>query len=90
MASNLPKLSARAALALEVLGNGGYFKYALERNSYTGYEKFTWSLRGKNGVKCMGVGGAAYRELEKAGFAFKTEWPGILGSSTLYRLNAAA
>ncbi len=42
--TNMPKMSKRAAAALEVLANGGRFVNRLERNSYTGREQFHMRL----------------------------------------------
>lgn len=86
--SNLPKLSARAADALNVLGDGGSFKYALERNTYTGREQFQWRLLNARGFRISGIGGAAFRELEAKGFAFRMVRNGFTGSSTSYYLAA--
>ena len=88
--TNTPKLSARAQIALDVLADGGSFRYGLERNSYTGREQFQWSLQVKNGGRVHGVGGATFRELEKSGFTFKSEASGFTGIATYHRLNHAA
>lgn len=69
---NLPKLSRRAQLALEVLSNGGEMVHRLERNSYTGRDQFqtrfcaskAWSSHVK------GLGFKTRCELEDAGFRF--------------------
>ena len=84
--TNMPKLSARAALALEILADGGKFRYGLERNSYTGREQFTWRLRAANGCNVKGVGGAAFREIEKAGFRMIRHDSGFTGSACYYTL----
>lgn len=86
--TNMPKLSARATEALDVLADGGQFKYALERNSYTGREQFQWRLLGARGGRIGGIGGAAFRELESKGFAFRRVANGFTGSSTSYYLKA--
>jgi hypothetical protein len=86
--SNMPKLTARASKALDVLADGGSFRYGLERNGYTGREQFHWSLRGANGGKVSGIGGATYHELCNAGFAFRRVANGFTGISTSYYLNA--
>lgn len=70
MSSNLPKLSNRARLALEVLGDGGEFCERLERNSFNGREQFAMRLI-KQGQVIKGVGYATKRELESAGIAFR-------------------
>ena len=88
--SNMPKLSKRATEALNVLADGGSFRYGLETDPYTRREQFHWRLKSANGFTVKGVGGAAFRELEAAGFAFIREPSGFTGSATYYRLNAAA
>ena len=64
--TNMPKLSARAAEALNVLADGGSLAYRLERNSYTGREQFAVRLKAKGGAVVKGVGFAALRELQNA------------------------
>lgn len=88
--TNMPKLSARAKKALEVLGNGGCFTYALERNGYTGREQFHWRLRTRSGGKVTGIGRAAYHELNDLGFIGHGKPNGFTGSSTSYYLNTNA
>jgi hypothetical protein len=88
--SNMPKMSKRAADALNVLADGGSFRYGLERNSYTGREQFQWRLRAANGCNVSGIGGAAYRELSALGFAFRSEAAGFTGIATYYYLKAGA
>ena len=88
--SNLPKMSARATEALEVLSNGGEFRYALERNNYTGREQFQWRLKNSSGVTIKGISGAAYRELCKLGFGFSFHPSGFTGSCSSYRLKVDA
>lgn len=70
--SNLPKLSKRAALALDILSNGGQMVYRLERNGYTGREQF--QVRFCQSAACSsavkGLGHATRQELERAGFRF--------------------
>lgn len=71
--ANLPKLSSRAARALEILANGGEMVHRLERNSFTGREQFETrfcaSKAWHSAVK--GLGFATRQELERAGFRFK-------------------
>jgi hypothetical protein len=88
MSTNLPKMSKRAAQALDVLADGGRFRYGLERNSYTGREQFQWRLEHARGGRVHGVGGAAYRELCSKGFAFRSEAAGFTGIATYYYLKA--
>lgn len=86
--TNMPKLSTRASEALNILADGGQFKYALVRNSYTGREQFKWHLQNERGFTFKGFGGATFRELESKGFAFRRVANGFTGSSTSYYLKA--
>ena len=88
--TNMPNLSTRAKAALDILADGGQFKYALERNSYTGREQFQWRLLAARGGRVPGIGGAAFHELEDKGFAFRRVANGFMGSSSSYYLNNAA
>jgi len=88
MISNMPKLSTRASTALDVLADGGSFRYGLERNGYTGREQFQWRLKGQNGGTIKGIGGATYNELVKNGFTFRREASGFTGSAAYYYLSA--
>jgi hypothetical protein len=67
--TNLPKLSNRAKLALEILADGGELVHRLERNSYTGREQYQTRLM-QAGAVIKGIGYATRAELEKAGFRF--------------------
>ncbi len=60
------KLSARASRALEILENGGKFRYQLE-NGYHGREQFQMRLRDACGEVVKGIGFKAKCELEDAG-----------------------
>ncbi len=84
--TQMPKLSTRASDALNVLADGGEFKYALERNSYTGREQFQWRLKAASGCTVRGIGGATFRELESKGFAFRRVANSFTGSSSSYYL----
>lgn len=88
--SNMPKLSKRASGALDVLADGGSFRYGLETNSYTRREQFQWRLKTASGNTVRGIGGAAYHELVAAGFSFAREASGFTGSAAYYTLNTAA
>jgi hypothetical protein len=66
--TNLPKLSGRAKLALDVLADGGQFVHRLERNSYTGREQFHYRLKRAGGALVRGVGLSAFYELKDLGF----------------------
>lgn len=87
--TNQPKLSTRAKTALDVLADGGRFRYGLERNSYTGREQFQWRLEYPRGGKVRGIGHATYHELVAAGFDFSGQSSGITGIATYYTLNHA-
>jgi len=87
--TNMPKLSARAKLALEVLADGGRFVERLERDRYTGRDQFHKRLL-RNGAwssVVKGVGMAAFYELEEAGFLTLT--PEGTSVSTYWKLNTA-
>jgi hypothetical protein len=84
--TNSPKLSARARTALQVLRNGGEFRYALEQNSYTGIRQFRWRLLTARGSRVPGVAGATFQELEREGIEFRTRYNGFSGESTSYLL----
>ena len=83
--TNLPELSKRALLALEVLGDGGEFRHGLERNTFTGREQFTYRLRNFAGVIVRGVGLRAFHELSGNGFLRAAH---STSSATYYKLNA--
>jgi len=68
--TNLPKMSSRAAQALDVLADGGQFVDRLERNSYTGREQWQVRLLAANKQVVRGIGAAAKNELDAAGMLF--------------------
>ena len=86
--SNLPKLSARAHKALDILANGGTMVHRLERDSYTGREQFAtrFCANGTSGV-VKGLGIKTRYELEDAGFSFRPV--NSTSVSTYYKLNNA-
>lgn len=86
--SNLPKLSNRAKLALDVLSNGGRFVERLERNSYTGREQFHTRLLSERHNVMPGVGLKAFYELKNAGFLCMAG--GNTSVSTYWKLNTVA
>lgn len=88
--SNLPKMSNRAKTALDILGDGGCFNYALVRNGFTGREQFQWCLRTRSGGVVKGFGHSTYHELNNLGFMGHGKPNGFTGSSTSYYLNATA
>jgi hypothetical protein len=80
--TNLPKLSARAKKALDILADGGQFVHRLERNNYTGREQFAYRLL-KGGHVVSGIGMAAFYEIKDA---FLTMCDNNTSVSTYYRL----
>jgi hypothetical protein len=88
--SNMPKLSKRASDALDILADGGKFRYGLERNSYTGREQFQWRLQGAHGGTIKGFGHSTYHEIADAGFAFRRVESGFTGSAAYYHLDKGA
>ena len=89
-ATNLPKLSARAQKALDLLANGGVMSYRLERNHFTGRDQFqtrfcattSWDSAAK------GLGTKTKFELQDAGFRFKVAYSSSV--STHYVLDHGA
>lgn len=85
----------RDAAALETLSNGGFFRYALERN-YRGIEKFTARLFAGFRRPVKGVGYATLRAFEADGLivrrecfvgsAWAQEWEMEPTVAALYRL----
>lgn len=91
MQTNLPKLSGRAKQALDVLADGGRFVRRLERDSYTGFEKWQYRLQRtaawSSTVK--GVGFSAFHELQDAGFLVR-DFGGGSSVTEPYKLNTEA
>lgn len=85
MTTNLPKLSNRAKLALDVLADGGKFVCRLERNRHTGRDQFAYRLL-KGGHVVPGVGLAAFYEIKDQ---FLAICDGNTSVSTYYKLRAA-
>lgn len=89
--TNMPQLSARAQKALDVLADGGRFVNRLERNSYTGREQFQRRLLADRswGSVVRGIGGAAFHELDRAGFLEYAagEWTSV---TEVYKLRTGA
>lgn len=67
-------LSTRAGKALAILAAGGRFDHVLERNRYTGREKFAHRLHDAAGRTVGGFGFAAFSELERAGAIVPNYW----------------
>lgn len=82
--NNYPKLSIRARKALDVLADGGQIRHGLERNSYTGREKFEYRLK-MGGSTVHGFGFATFRELQDAGMIMRADG-GHTSVSTYYKL----
>lgn len=75
MSTNLPKLSKRAKLALDVLADGGYFRHALETNNYNGREQFITRLLDRKGHVVRGIGFKTRCELEDNDFLVQRDCP---------------
>jgi hypothetical protein len=90
--NNQPKMSKRAAEALEILANGGRFIRQLERNGYTGREQFQYRCTFKAapyGDFARGIGFAAFCELQRLDLIqFDPDNTGS-GRQTMYKLRAA-
>ena len=69
------KLTARAEKAWKVLEQGGYFRHALETNSYTGREQFRTRLFNKDRRAVRGIGIQTRFELEDAGLLKQRNCP---------------
>jgi hypothetical protein len=85
--TNLPALSNRAKLALDVLADGGRFVERLERDSYTGRDQFHKRLlrTGAYSSVVKGVGLKAFYELKDGGFlSLTSEGTSV---STYWKLN---
>lgn len=68
-------LSARAEKAWSILEEGGYFRHALETNSYTGREQFRTRLYNKDRRLVKNIGIKTRFELEDAGLLKIRETP---------------
>jgi hypothetical protein len=55
-----PALSTLARKALDVLKEGGEFRYALETNSYSKREQFRTRLKKSRGVRCEASGSSPW------------------------------
>jgi hypothetical protein len=87
--TNLPNLTNRAKLAIDVLADGGRFELRLERNSYTGREQWQYRLFTATRSVVRGVGLKAFYELHDAGF-LAGEYDTRTSVSTRYKLNTGA
>ena len=82
--NDLPALSSLARKALEVLKEGGEFRYALETSSYTRREQFKARLKTASGRTVRGIGVSTMYELEGHGLIVPANSTSV---STYYRLN---
>jgi hypothetical protein len=86
--TNMPKLSARAKMALEVLADNGRFVQRLERDYYTGRgEVLQTRLLGPGRSVVKGVGLGAFYELKNLGFLTSTDEGNL--ECTYWKLNTA-
>jgi hypothetical protein len=81
---DLPSLSSMARKALEVLKEGGEFRYALEMSSYTRREQFKARLKTASGLTVRGIGISTMYELKGHGLIVAANSTSV---STYYRLN---
>jgi hypothetical protein len=86
MMSDLPALSTMARKALNVLKEGGEFRYALEMNSYTKREQFKARLKTAAGRTVRGIGVSTMYELKRHGLIVPANSTSV---STYYRLNTS-
>jgi hypothetical protein len=82
--SELPALSSLARKALEVLREGGEFRYALEMSSYTRREQFKARLKTASGQTVRGIGISTMYELKGHGLIAPANSTSV---STYYRLS---
>jgi len=82
------KFSNRARKALEILVDGGRFEYRLERDGYTGFEKFRYRLKTEKGSIVKGIGHSTFYELERAGY-LAARYEAATSISTPYYLRKA-
>lgn len=68
-------ISTRTQKALKVLEEGGFFRNALETNSYTRREQFQTRLYNKDRKVVKGFGFKAHLELEQAGMLIIRDTP---------------
>jgi hypothetical protein len=76
-------LSTLARKALDVLNEGGEFRYALETNSYTKSEQFRTRLKNSGGGTVRGIGFVTTDELRREGMIVPVHHTSV---STYYRL----
>ena len=83
-------LSARAEKAWSILEDGGYFRHALETNSYTRREQFKTRLYDKNKHLVSNIGIKTRFELEGAGLLKTRPCPSSSAWPTEYVANLAS
>jgi hypothetical protein len=81
--TELPALSTLARKALDVLKEGGEFRYALETNSFTKREQFKTRLKTAGQRTVRGIGFATMDELRREGMIVPVHHTSV---STYYRL----
>jgi hypothetical protein len=81
--SELPALSSMTRKALEVLKEGGEFRYALETNSFTKREQFKARLKTTGQRTVRGIGFATMDEFRRKGMIVPVHHTSV---STYYRL----
>lgn len=86
MMSDLPALSTMARKALNVLKEGGEFRYALEMSSYPRCEQFKARLKTAAGRTVRGIGVSTMYELKRHGLIVPANSTSV---STYYRLNTS-
>lgn len=79
-----PTLSTMARKALNVLKEGGEFRYALEMSSYTRREQFKARLKTATGRNVRGIGVSTMYEVRDRGLIAPYHSTSV---STYYRLN---
>jgi hypothetical protein len=80
--TELPALSTLARKALDVLKEGGEFRYALETKSYTKREQFRTRLKNSRGGTVRGIGFVTMDELRREGMIVPVHHTSV---STYYR-----
>jgi hypothetical protein len=81
--TELPALSTLARKALDVLKEGGEFRYALETNSYTKREQFRTRQKNGRGGPVRGIGFGTMDELRREGMIVPVHHTSV---SIYYRL----
>ncbi|QRM34801.1 hypothetical protein [Microvirga sp. VF16] len=85
--TELPALSTLARKALDVLKEGGEFRYALETSRFTKREQFKTHLKTATQGTVRGIGFATMDELRREGIIVPVHHTSV---STYYRLRPSA